>query len=215
MNAILATTAPLPSILDLPPPRRSCRRHRIGSFDLDTAALDRFNALLARLGPRIAPLDCDQLATAARELREATADRCEPPSIEQRVRRIDAAARMIGDPQWQPAGEAGRTAVLVVGYAGGDRQLLPNSLPTVGRLDEAIVVEAAWPTLEAEVVSFLDFCRLRAIEAELRGCAVGTFAFTRRDWQQARSAEDALAQHLRSVRERSYVPAPTARFVIH
>lgn len=214
MNAILAASAPLPSILELPPPRRRCRRHRIGNFDLDTAALDRFNALLTRLDHRAAPLDCDQLATAARELREAAAGE-EPPSIQQRVQRIEAAARMLGDPQWQPAGDVGHTAILVVGYAGDSCQLLPNSLPAVGRLDEAIVVEAAWPRLEAEVVSFLDFCRLRAIEAELRGRPVGAFDFTRRDWQQARHAETALARHLRAVRERSYLPAPASRFVIH
>ncbi|HEV8695450.1 MAG TPA: hypothetical protein VGQ93_14905, partial [Lysobacter sp.] len=102
MNAMLTATIPLPAILDQPSPFGPGRRHCIDNFNLSAAAVDRFNALLTRLGRRTAPLDCDRLATAARELRSAAAGASEPPCIQQRMKRLEAAARMIDDSQWEP-----------------------------------------------------------------------------------------------------------------
>lgn len=215
MNAMLTATIPLPAVLDQPVSHGPCRRHSIDDFDLTAAAVDRFNSLLARLGRRAAPLDCDRLATAARELRVRAAGTSEPPCIVQRMKRLEAAARMIGDGQWEAAGDAGDTAALMVHYARGSYQLLPDSLPTIGHLDEAIAVEAAWPALGREVAAFLDYCRIRSLEAALRGLEIGGFTFTRRDWEEARQAEYALEKQRRCIREGSYLPAFEPRFVVH
>jgi len=216
MNAMLTTTIPLPAILDQPSPVGLGRRHRIDNFDLSSAAVDRFNELLARLGRRAVPLDCDRIATAARQLRDDIVPDTEPPCIRQRMQRLEAAAQMLGDDKWEPANEAGDMAAVVIQYARGTDHLLPDSVVAkVGHLDDAIVLEAAWPKLADEVEYFLDFCRLRELEAALRGCKVGEFTFTRADWVQARRAEAALAVQRRCIRERSYLPALTPRFVVH
>lgn len=215
MNAILSATIPLPAVLDRPLSIGPGRRHRIDNFELSTAAVDRFNTVLVRLGRRAEPLDRDRIATAARELRDEAANDAAPLCIRQRIQRLEAAARMIGEASWEPAGEAGHAAATVVRYARGPNHVLPPAMPKIGRLDDAIVLEAAWPTLAAEVESFLDFCRLRDIEAALRGCDAGAFSFTRADWEQARRAEAALAVQRRCIRESSYLPALVPRFVVH
>lgn len=215
MNAMLTTAIPLPAILDQPSPIGPGRRHRIDNIDLTAASVDRFNALLARLGRQSAPLDCDRLATAARELRGHAAGAFEPTCISQRMKRLEAAARMLLDTQWEPMDDAGNIAALMVHYAGDRCQLLPNTLPTVGHLDEAIAVEAAWPSLQAEVASFLDYCRVRSLEASLRGREPGEFGFTRNDWEEARRAEYVLARQRRCIRENSYLPQLEPRFVVH
>ncbi|GAB3386328.1 hypothetical protein [Lysobacter fragariae] len=215
MNAMLATAIPLPAILDQPSPFGPGRRHCIDDFHLSAAAVDRFNAFLARLGRRAAPLDCDRLATAARQLRDAQPDTTEPACILQRMNRLAAAAQMLDDSQWVPDDEAGSYAAMVMHYASGRYQLLPNSLPTVGHLDDALVVEAAWPTLQGEVAAFLDFCRIRSIEAQLRGCGIGDFTFDRRDWADAHRAEADLEIQRRCIREGSYLPALAPRFCVH
>jgi hypothetical protein len=215
MNAMLATAIPLPAILDQPPSPGPGRRHCIDTFHLSAASVDRFNALLARLGRRAAPLDCDRLATAARELRDAAEGASEPACIVQRMQRLETAARMLEDGQWEPADDAGSVASLMVHYANGRYQLLPNSLPTVGHLDDAIAVEAAWPALQAEVAEFLDYCRVRSVEATLRGRDIGGFGFTRADWEDARRAEYYLAKQRRCIRENSYLPLQGPRFAIH
>ena len=103
----------------------------------------------------------------------------------------------------------------MVAYADDTHDLIPDWLPQVGRLDDAIVVEAAWPTLRGEVACYRDFRRLRALEAGLRGCRPDELPFDRHAWEVARQAEAALAAHRRRVRESSYVPAPTPVFRVH
>jgi hypothetical protein len=215
MNAMLTATIPLPAILDQPSPIGPGRRRCIDNFHLTAASVDRFNALLARLGRRAAPLDCDRLATAARELRDGVAGAGEPACILQRMKRLEAAARMLDDGQWEPVDDVGNVAALMVHYATGRYQLLPNSLPTVGHLDDAIAVEAAWPSLQAEVAAFLDYCRVRSLEASLRGRDIGGFGFDRNDWEQARQAEYYLEKQRRSIRESSYVPQMETHFLVH
>ena len=214
MNAMLSTTIPLPAILDQSAFAGRGRRHRIDTYFLTPPDIERFNDFLQRLGRRQAPLDRDQVVTAARELCECNIRAVEPPSIRERMRRVETAARMVADPDWQPVNDAIDTARLVIDYARGSDDLIPDWVPQVGRLDDAIVVDAAWPRLSGEIESYLDFCRVREAEAELRECSTGMLAFKRTDWEQHCCEEAALCAHQRAVREHSYLPS-AALFRIH
>ncbi|KAF1694944.1 hypothetical protein [Pseudoxanthomonas koreensis] len=206
---------PLPSVLDAPPTFSLLhRRKSIGDYRPASADLERFNRLLSRLGRHSAPLDIDRLATAARQLSAAMGDDA-PACIAERISWIEAVAAMVTDPDWQAANDVADCARLVIDYVNDPCGLIPDWLPRVGRLDEAIVVDAAWPLLGGETASYRDFARLRGVEADLRGCTPEELHFNRTAWQVAREAEAALAAHRRRVRESSYVPAPSAMFRIH
>ncbi|WP_213605385.1 hypothetical protein [Pseudoxanthomonas japonensis] len=75
--------------------------------------------------------------------------------------------------------------------------------------------EATWLLVADETAHYLDFRRLRTLEAQLRGCTQDEVRYTRADWQAARTAEAALASHLRHVRFSSYAPQPVPMFRIH
>lgn len=217
MNAMQNIQYPLPSILYLTPSCRSPgRRRSIGQFRLSSLELDRFNRLLGRLGRRQAPLIADQVVTAARELNQKN-NQAEPPCIVQRVQRAETVAEMVADTAWMAAstGDTALPARLVADYFRGPDSLIPAWLPRVGRLDDAIVIETAWPRLADEVDGYIDFRRLRRIEADLRGCAENDFRFDRNDWLEERRIEAALNAQRRAVRETSYLPAPCAMFRIH
>ncbi|UGB38917.1 hypothetical protein [Frateuria soli] len=207
MNAQFTTSLlPLPAALQAPSSPRA-RHRRPGRF-VRTKALARFNQLLRRLQHE--PLQREQLVAAWRELRDrSSSERCEA-GIEQRLQLAGAVERMIRDATWQAANEAIAPARVVVGYIHGKHELIPQQATRVGRLDDAILLDAAWPKLRGEVDSYLDYCRLRAVEAGLRGCPVGEFTFTREDWQKARRAEEGLLAHVRRVGRTSYLPAATA-----
>lgn len=217
MNAQIATLEPLSAALQSPAwtnLNQPARRHFVGGFLLKAEALAHFNQLLTKL--HHFPLDRDQLATASRELAGRSAgNRC-PAGIAQRLQLGSTVDRMIADATWQPANAAIEPARMVLDYVHGNHGLIPGNVPLVGHLDDAILIDAAWPQLAEEVDCYLDYCRLRAIEAELRGRAVGEFAFTREDWQQARRAEAGLIAHCRRVGAESYLPSSVpARFHVH
>ena len=218
MNAVmthLSLVQPLPAILDAPQSFSLLhRRKNIGDYRPTSADLARFNQLLARLGRPQPPLDIDRLATAARQLAD-TGDADAPGCIAQRIAWIESVVAMAADRDWEAANTVADCARLVADYANDTHDLIPDWLPRVGRLDDAIVMEAAWPTLRAELSCYEDFRRLRAVEAGLRGCAPEELPFDRQAWQAARTTEAALAAHRRRVRESSYVPAPAPMFRIH
>ena len=218
MNAVMTIRSlaqPLPAVLDTPLAFNLLHRRRnIGDYRPTSFDLSRFNRLLARLGRTQGPMDVDQLATAARQL-SATGDDEAPGCIAQRIAWIESVAAMAADRAWAAANEVVECARLVVDYANDSQDLIPDWLPRVGRLDDAIVVEAAWPTLAREVASYRDFQRLRTLEACLRGCAPQELPFSREAWEAARRHEAALNAHRRHVREGSYAPVEADRFRVH
>lgn len=212
---LAASETALPSILDQPRALVAGRRQRVASFHLDGRDLDGFNRLLARLGRTSAPLNPDQLATASRELCVRSSGDHLPACIRVSLERADPLLRMVADPVWKPDADAGEAAVLVATYLRNPDGLIPDRLGGIGQLDDAIVIHTAWPRLADEVDRYLDYCRLRALEAELRHCDSDQFAFTRDDWQQARLVEAALTRHQRRVGLASYVPGRPRLFAVH
>lgn len=81
--------------------------------------------------------------------------------------------------------------------------------------DHAGIDEADWSLLAEETERYLDYRRLGALEAQLRGCERTDFRFTRDDWALARIAEAALRAHYRHVRDSSYAPEPVDFFRVH
>ena len=221
MNLSIATAAAtsLPAILDesfsssgsAPAIRR---RRQIQDLNFTPADLDRFNRLLADLGRRSAPLDRDQLATAGRQLSHhgVTAP---PACIALRMSRLATVLDMVADPGWTPSIEAYAVARRVLDYVKSHGTTSPDQIREQARLDDAIVIETAWPAIAEEIDLYLDFLQLRRFEADLWHCEATKFAFTRQDWENDRAIAAALKAHQQRVRENSYLPPRSGLFRIH
>ena len=216
MNVPLNTLSPLPSALSQPRVNGVGRRHLIGDYDINRDALRHFNDLLEYLDLHQTPLDCDQVASAARELVDRNREGVAPRCIQQRIRRGAAVDLMLKDPDWETVAAAATRAVLLVDYLRGSGTLIPHAMPVVGRLDDAIVVEAAWPSLAEEVRQYLAFCRIRHVEATLRGETHRHFGFTREQGQAAARAEAGWIAHCQRVGHDSYLRSGApAGFRVH
>lgn len=206
---------PLPRPLSMGHPDGQARRHQIGQFRLDNGELDRFNLLLVELGRAGPALDADQVASAAREL----ADRCQrgtPECITERLSQAQVLAHMASDGGWEVAEPMLPLVHTTLGYVTHHDGLIPDWLPLVGRLDDAIVIDTALPRLAPELGDYLSFCRVRHAEAWMRGCAPAAVPLRRAQWEAMRQGEAVswLRSHRRQVRESSYAPAPIGRFRI-
>lgn len=204
----------LPQALASRPNPGPGRRRRIGRIQLDPGLLDRFNRLLVGLG-RCQPLDCDQIITAARTLDDGQAGEATPACIAQRLQQAAPVSRLLNDGGWTPSRDAAPVLQAVQAYVQETNDLIPDWVPRFGRLDDAIVIETAWPRISGEVLDYLDFCRLRELEAQLSGIDAAALGFTRTAWEVSRRAEVDLRLQHRRVRDGTYVPAAAHYFRVH
>lgn len=209
MNRLSAHALPLPlctgDACDAPR-----RRHLIGSIDISPSAVGRFNELLDALG-NAAPVDRDRLVTAARSLCCVGPSADMPVCIRQRLWRVSAAVSMAADRRWEAPHRVVEVVRLVAAYVASNDDLIPDRIPTVGRLDDALAVDAAWPSVGGEVVDYIDFRRLRRMATRDRR---QWLSFDRERWMHAREEERALRAQRAQVRSRTYVAAPTSMFRI-
>ncbi|MDW8478902.1 MAG: YkvA family protein [Xanthomonadales bacterium] len=81
-------------------------------------------------------------------------------------------------------------------YFADPKDLIPDSVPVFGFLDDAVMVELVTRELRHELEAYEDFCRFRELEARRRG--VDPSSLERAAWLEARRRE----LHLRMRRRR-------------
>lgn len=192
------------------------RRRRMGALLVEEPALQQFNDALRAADPQHRQLSADQICSAARRLYEQASPLPVPASIFERLRCVGLLHTMQADRDWRMQDDAAAHADTVLTYFFQRDELIPYNAPVIGHLDDAILADAAWPALVPEVADYLDYRRLRRIEAELRGLRPIQFHFNRDDWLEAREAELGWKQHLREHGLRHYLePGSNTYFRVH
>ena len=207
-------TLPLPSLAAVPGAPR--RRHRVAGLELDNGSLRRFHEVASSLQSDVGPPDADAIACAARSLGRQFRGMRHAPAIRMRLRALRALRAMASEGAWGLDPAKQRQIALITDYAANQNRLVPDEVPVIGGLDDAVLVELAWPSLRVDLGDYLDFRRLRAEEAAMRGTNPHGFRFDRTDWIQAKSAELAWRAHVQRRGCTSYLdrPAPPV-FRIH
>lgn len=185
--------------LVLPPESCDSRRRQVGEIELRESAVQQFNALLAQIAPNAPRVSADQLVTLARWLQD------QPPQhataiLSERLARAEHLRRMLNDDDWDVGVDTRERARMLIRYLQQVDDLIPDTQPLVGHLDDALLVELAWPAFADETIDYGDFCRFRADERPR-----GTPRERRLAWESACLAEAALIQQRRQVRSRHYI----------
>lgn len=205
-------TLPLPAA----DPSGRARRNHIAGRVPDQRSIARFQSVASAIaGPQHVP-QIDVIASAARQLVGQPGNRPRVAGIRQRARCLRALRMLAREPGWHLDPGLRERIRLLADYATGNERLLPDAVPVVGGLDYALLVDLAMPALIQELDDYLDFRRLRAEEAILRGERPHGFSFGRDQWLEARQAELRLLAHVLDRGRQSYLEeSPAPRFQIH
>lgn len=191
--------------LDLSAARSGIFTPSITSLELHEDKLRRFNELLQRVAPDQPLFNADQIAGAARRVLRASMKGQESAFIKVRMRRAGEIRAAMEDPQWNIPPKLLGPMRDILAYIDDDRQaLIPNNVPVVGQLDDAILVDAAMERLRGELDDYADFCRYRTAEAASLGVDASEVRVERQRWYDDRQQELRLEQQLRRVRGTSY-----------
>ena len=192
--------------LQLPPPTSMARRLHIGQVALNDDAIADFNQTLHAVNAQAPSVQADQLASLARWMHELPAE-IAAATISERLARVEALRKLLQDADWSVRPEFAERARRLLGYLQRLDDLIPDDVPVIGHLDDALLVELSWQEFAGEVQDFLDYCRFRD-ETKPRGNA----SERRTAWETQCLLEASALLHRREVQERGYArPAPIDR----
>jgi uncharacterized membrane protein YkvA (DUF1232 family) len=108
------------------------------------------------------------IEAAARTLIDDAKSTDLPEFIADRLTKLEVVINMVGDEEWQLSEEERSRVLGALVYFCDPEDLIPDHVPGLGFLDDAIYVEIIIRELSAEIESYEEFCLFRAAEEERR-----------------------------------------------
>lgn len=87
-----------------------------------------------------------------------------PAFVLQRIERLQALIAMLRDEEWALAAQERRNVVTALAYFADPQDMIPDDIPVLGFIDDAIMIELVVAELKHELDAFEDFCKYRADE---------------------------------------------------
>jgi uncharacterized membrane protein YkvA (DUF1232 family) len=168
------------------------------TLEVTDAELDHFRSILERARARSGQRGPEHTIAAVRRAVESLRQRQVSPFVAARLASVEALIAMLDDPEWQLPQAARQRVLGGLAYVADSHDLVPDSVPVLGLVDDAIMLELVLRDLRHELDSYVDFDRFRREAQPRRGAE--TTHVSREDWLE--SQRRALHDRIESRRER-------------
>lgn len=138
-------------------------------LDLSEKDLEHFRKLAKQAMDASTKATPDEIIAGAQALLKEVEDSKASDFIRERINQIQLLTDMLADEGWGMQ-EVGRKRVLTaLAYFNQPEDLIPDHLPGIGFLDDAIMIELLKRELKPEIDAYEDFVQYRASEAKRLG----------------------------------------------
>lgn len=154
------------------------------TFELKESDLDYFRNVMREAKSEAKSLtEAEILANAKSLSNDVTAD--VPTFVSERIKKLAILVAMIEDSEWNIPDEAKKDVLSALAYFSDPEDLVPDHIPVLGFLDDAIMIELVAEELKDDIEAFLEFCNYRTREEGRHGDAV----VTRDEWLESKRKE--------------------------
>jgi uncharacterized membrane protein YkvA (DUF1232 family) len=156
------------------------------SFELDEDDLKHFRLIMRqarKVTARLAPEDI--VANASTLLANVGAAKI-PQFIRQRLEYLDVMIQMLTDHQWRLPHKDANRVLNALAYFTEPEDLIPDHIPGLGFLDDAIMIELVARELRHEIDAYKDFRNFRDSHGPNQGVKAKTTDLTRDNWLDER-----------------------------
>ena len=148
-----------------------------------------------KVASHMAPED---IVAAAEELLSNVKESTAPGFIVDRLRKLSLMIQMLSDLEWRLPHQEAKRVLNALAYFAEPEDLIPDDIPGLGFLDDAIMIELVVRELKHEVEAYQDFCDYRdRLRKEQGKSAIAS----RENWLDSRRKE--LQSRMRRRRKRS------------
>jgi len=179
------------------------------TIDISDDDLPFFVDAVQRSAQRAAGKSAEEILGAAEKTFADSQGQNMPEFVRSRLASVENLVAMARDVGWALSDEDRSRVVSALTYFADPEDLIPDNIPVLGFLDDAIMIEVVSTVLQPEIEAYADFCAFREQEAHRRGA--DTSDLGREEWLEGRRAE--LQARMRQ-RRTSYAPSSdfTPRF---
>jgi uncharacterized membrane protein YkvA (DUF1232 family) len=131
------------------------------SFELDDNDLRHFQLIMDEARRAACRMPPEDIVAAAEDLLAEVPESAAPGFIIERLDKLRLMIRMLSDLEWRlPHNDATRV-LNALAYFAEPEDLIPDNIPGLGFLDDAIMIELVVRELKHEVEAYQDFCNYR------------------------------------------------------
>jgi len=134
------------------------------TFELEDKDLQFFRANIRQAQKKAGSSSAEEITSKAEEMIAEVRAGSVPAFVEQRIDRVQSLVDMVRDAEWQLAAKERKDVLAALAYFADPQDIIPDSVPVLGYIDDAIMIELVVSELKNEIDSFDDFCKYRAEE---------------------------------------------------
>ena len=167
------------------------------TFELSDSDLEYFKRVMISAHEKSPGLDEVTIIDNARKLLFQVSHSETSDFIHERMNRLETMIGMVEDKGWGLEDQDRQRVLQALAYFSETEDLIPDDIPGLGFLDDAIMIEMVAVELKHEIHAYSDFCVFRAAESNRIG--ENTTNLERSDWLEERREQ----LHSRMRRRRS------------
>lgn len=169
------------------------------TFELSDDDLEYFRKVMLDAREKAGKLDEAKVIANARKLLAEVWQSDTSDFIRERMNRMETLIGMVVDSGWGLENEDRYHVLEALAYFSEPEDLIPDDIPGLGFLDDAIMIEMVSRELKHEIQAYRDFCVFRAAESSRLGQEA--MELERSDWLEERRKQ--LHSRMRSRRGKS------------